>query len=90
MKDEDKCFIKLKNGTYKEITHKELQKRRKRYVTYKDKHNLNFNTLIEKRINNVFQIKTRIQNSDFEKYARQLEKLHSRKVDISKQNKTSN
>lgn len=37
MKDEDKCFIKLKNGTYKEITHKELQKRRKRYVTYKDK-----------------------------------------------------
>ena len=38
------------------------------YVTHKDKHNPNFNTLIEKRINNVSQIKTRIQNSDFEKY----------------------
>lgn len=56
------------------------------YVTYKDKQNPNFNALIEKRINNVFQIKTRIQNSDFEKYARQLEKLHARKVEISKQN----
>ena len=60
------------------------------YVTDKDKYTSNFNVLIEKRINNVFQIKTRIQNSDFEKYARQLEKLHARKVEISKQNKTSN
>ena len=60
------------------------------YVTYKDKHTSNFDTLIEKRINNVFQIKTRIQNSDFEKYIHQLEKLHARKVEISKQNQTSN
>lgn len=60
------------------------------YVIYKDKHNPNFNTLIEKRINNVSQIKTRIQNSDFEKYVLQFEKLHARKVEISKQNKTSN
>lgn len=60
------------------------------YVTYKNKHNPNFNTLIEKRINNVFQIKKRIQNSDFEKYERQLEKLHARKVEISKRNIASN
>jgi hypothetical protein len=60
------------------------------YVTYKDKHVSNFNALIEKRINNLSQIKTRIQNSDFEKYAQRLEKLHARKVEISKQNKTSN
>ena len=60
------------------------------YVTYKDKHAANFNALIEKRINKVFQIRTRIQNSDFDKYARRLEELHARKVEISKQNKTSN
>ena len=60
------------------------------YVTHKDKHNPNFNTLIEKRINNVFQIKTRIKNSDFKKYARQFEKLHARKVETSRQNKTAN
>ena len=60
------------------------------YVTYKDKLNPNFNTLVEKRINNVSQIKTRIQNSNFGKYADQLEKLHARKVEISKQNYTSN
>ncbi|MBE6982193.1 MAG: hypothetical protein E7437_07735 [Ruminococcaceae bacterium] len=56
------------------------------YVTNKDKHTSNFHAHIEKRINNVFQIKTRIQNSDFEKYARQLERLHARKVELSKQN----
>ena len=56
------------------------------YVTYKDKRNPNFNALIEKRINNVCQIKTRIQNSDFEKYACKFEKLHARKVEISKRN----
>lgn len=60
------------------------------YVTYKDKHVSNFNALIEKRINKVFQIRTRIQNSDFEKYVQRLEKLHARKVEISKQNNTSN
>jgi len=37
MEHNSKCFIKLKNGTYKEITYKELQNRRKRYITYKDK-----------------------------------------------------
>lgn len=37
MKDNSKCFIKIKNGTYKEITYKELKNRQKRYITYKNK-----------------------------------------------------
>lgn len=37
MKENAKCFIKIKNGTYKEITYKELQDRQKRYITYKNK-----------------------------------------------------
>ena len=60
------------------------------YVTYKDKFNPNFNSIIEKRINNLFQIKTKIQNSDFKKYAHHFEKRHARKIEISKQNKTTN
>ena len=59
------------------------------YVTYKDKHNSNFDALIEKRIKNVYQIRTRIQKSDFEKYALKLGKLHERKVEVSKRNRTS-
>lgn len=60
------------------------------YVTYKDKRNPNFNTLVGKRINNVSQIKTRIQNSNFGKYTQRLAQLHARKVENSKQNNTSN
>lgn len=37
MKDEDKCFIKVENGIFEEISYKELKNRRKRIEEYKDK-----------------------------------------------------
>ena len=48
------------------------------YVIYKDKHNPNFNAIIEKRINKVSQIKNRIHTSDYQKYAYKLGQLHGR------------
>lgn len=37
MKDDDKCFIKVENGTFEEISYKELENRRKRVEEYKNK-----------------------------------------------------
>ena len=37
MKDDDKCFIKVENGIFEEISYKELINRRKRIEEYKDK-----------------------------------------------------
>ena len=37
MKDDDKCFIKVENGIFEEISYKELKNRRKRIEEYKDK-----------------------------------------------------
>lgn len=37
MKDDDKCFIKVGNGTFEEISYKELENRRKRVEEYKNK-----------------------------------------------------
>ncbi len=37
MKEDSKCFIKIENGIYEEITYKELEKRRKLINDYKQK-----------------------------------------------------
>jgi len=37
MKDNAKCFIKIKKGTYEEITYKELERRREECNIYKNK-----------------------------------------------------
>lgn len=37
MKENDRCFIKTKTGHYKEITYKELNDKRKTYITYRSK-----------------------------------------------------
>lgn len=37
MKDDDKCFIKVENGIFEEISYKELINRRNRIEEYKDK-----------------------------------------------------
>ena len=37
MKENAKCFIKIKKGIYEEITYKELKEKRKKYITYKKK-----------------------------------------------------
>ena len=42
------------------------------YVTYKDKKTANFENLIRCKISSVFNKKTRIQNSDYQKYVSQL------------------
>lgn len=42
------------------------------YVTYKDKHNAKFNQSIQKSIDQILVKKTRIERSDYQKYASQL------------------
>ena len=37
MKDNAKCFIKIKKGIYEEIQYKDLKEKRKRFITYKNK-----------------------------------------------------
>lgn len=37
MKENAKCFLRIKKGTYKEITYKELEEKRNKYITYKRK-----------------------------------------------------
>ena len=37
MKENAKCFIKIKKGIYEEITYKELKEKRNKYITYKKK-----------------------------------------------------
>ncbi len=37
MKDNAKCFIRIKKGIYEEITYKKLKEKRKKYDTYKNK-----------------------------------------------------
>ena len=37
MKENAKCFIRLKKGIYEEITYKELEEKRKKYSTYRKK-----------------------------------------------------
>lgn len=37
MKENAKCFIKIKKGIYEEITYKELKEKREKYITYKKK-----------------------------------------------------
>lgn len=37
MKDNTKCFIKIKKGIYEEIQYKDLKEKRKRFITYKNK-----------------------------------------------------
>lgn len=37
MKDNAKCFIRIKDGIFEEISYKELEKRRKQIKTYKNK-----------------------------------------------------
>lgn len=37
MKDNAKCFIKIKKGIYEEITYKKLKEKRRKYDTYKNK-----------------------------------------------------
>lgn len=37
MKDDDKCFIKIKNGIFEEISYQELKNRRKKINEYKNK-----------------------------------------------------
>lgn len=37
MKDNAKCFIRIGKGNYKEITYKELEEKRKKYITYRKK-----------------------------------------------------
>lgn len=37
MKDNAKCFIKIKKGIYEEIRYKDLKEKRKRFITYKNK-----------------------------------------------------
>lgn len=38
MKDNDKCFIKIRAKVYEVITYKELKEKRKKYSTYKNKY----------------------------------------------------
>lgn len=37
MKDNAKCFIKIKKDIYEEIQYKDLKEKRKRFITYKNK-----------------------------------------------------
>lgn len=37
MKENAKCFIKIKKGIYEEITYKELKERKDKYITYRKK-----------------------------------------------------
>ena len=37
MKENAKCFIRIKKGIYEEITYKELEEKRKKYATYRRK-----------------------------------------------------
>lgn len=37
MKDNAKCFIRIKKGIYEEITYKKLKEKRRKYDTYKNK-----------------------------------------------------
>lgn len=37
MKDNAKCFIRIKKGIYEEITYKKLKEKRKKYDTYRNK-----------------------------------------------------
>lgn len=37
MQENAKCFIRIKKGIYDEITYKELEEKRKKYVTYRRK-----------------------------------------------------
>ena len=37
MKDNAKCFIKIKKCIYEEIQYKDLKEKRKRFITYKNK-----------------------------------------------------
>lgn len=46
------------------------------YVTQKDKTNPSFDQNVEKKIRMIFEKKTRIANSDFQKYAAKLGRLH--------------
>ena len=75
MKDDDKCFIKFKNGIYKEITYKELEKRRKRYITYKDKKFIPIqNCLMEVSLD---KYKEFYQDIEHQKYIKKLKKNYN-------------
>lgn len=50
------------------------------YVTYKDKRNANFSHIVEEKLKNIIQIKKRIENSDYQKYINQLERVYTKTV----------
>ena len=46
MDENSKCFIKIKDGDFEEITYGELKERRKNLKSYKEKRFLNYNNML--------------------------------------------
>ena len=46
MDENSKCFIKIKDGDFEEITYGELKERRKKLKSYKEKRFLNYDNML--------------------------------------------